>query len=449
MKNIYILNEYYKREFHSNLLLATEAASKKFDVYLGTMDQYGELINKNLIKPGIFHTKSVTHDKNKSDLNKLLKKLNFKLTVHDQEHGILENNYKSFCKTRITEKDLRYFDAFFCWGKFDFNFLKKKFIDYKSKFFLTGSPRVDLWKQNKKIFFNKINTRGEYILIVTNFSTSNNISGFKKVLKKAAIAGYYKRYPRALTDDLNFYKYQKKLMSMYIEMIKNLSYKLPGKKIIIRPHPTEESKFWKRKFLNFKNISVIDDGILSSLISGAEIIIQSGCTSSIESFIGNKKVINFLPLDKNQRIGSFVKKISKNIYNFNDLISFIKKPKFNCAPKNKKDLNYRTMYLKKEYAVKKMVKIFSRFKISNIQKNSDFKIFLQINLINKIKCYIKYFILLISNKKRVIDIIEHKYFYLDDKEINKLIIIYKDLLKIKKQIKFKIFSNKFIKVYSN
>ena len=449
MRKLYILNEYYKREFHSNLLLAVEAASENYEVYLGTMDHYKGLINKNLIKPGIFHTKSVTHDLKKSNLNKLLKKKGFKLTIHDQEHGILENDYKSFCRTRISRNDLKYFDAFFCWGKFDYYFLRKNFKIYKKKFYLTGSPRVDLWKNNEIISKDKINFKKKYILVITNFSTSNNLITFKKVLKKASKAGYYKRYPNALIEDLNFHKYQKKLMNEYIKMIKKLSHKYPKKEIIIRPHPTENAKYWEMKFLNYKNVFVHHDGLLSSLISKAELIIQSGCTSSIESFIGKKKIINYLPVDKNQKIGAFVKKISKNIFNLNDLISFIENPKSTALLKGKNDLNDRTLYLKNEYAVKEIVKIYSKFTQINSEKNSDFNIFFQINFIDRIKYLLKYFVIFLLNKKRIIDIIEHKYFNISNREIESSIKIFKKILKIKKKIRFKKFSNKFIKIYLN
>ena len=56
-KNVYILSEYFKREFHSNILVSLIAADKNFNIYIGTDRVYKKLIYKKLLSPGIFHTK--------------------------------------------------------------------------------------------------------------------------------------------------------------------------------------------------------------------------------------------------------------------------------------------------------------------------------------------------------------------------------------------------------
>ena len=65
--NIYILSEYFKREFHSNILVSLLAANKNFNIYIGSDRVYKKLIKQNLLSPGIFHTKSISHGKKKND----------------------------------------------------------------------------------------------------------------------------------------------------------------------------------------------------------------------------------------------------------------------------------------------------------------------------------------------------------------------------------------------
>ena len=62
----------------------------------------------------------------------------------DEEMGVSHENYHSFAKLRFSNETLKLTSAIFCWGDFDFKFLKKKYKKYKKNFFKTGSPRVDI-----------------------------------------------------------------------------------------------------------------------------------------------------------------------------------------------------------------------------------------------------------------------------------------------------------------
>ena len=136
--------EIASRELFGNLLLTSFALKKNFNVYLGDTKTYKTLLKKNLIKPGIVHTKSITHGKNKSILHDELVKKKFIITSQDQEHGVLDNlDYKKFfLKSRVDLFELKKVYAMFCWGQYDYKNLKEHYKKYKNKFFLTGSRRI-------------------------------------------------------------------------------------------------------------------------------------------------------------------------------------------------------------------------------------------------------------------------------------------------------------------
>ena len=49
----------------------------------------------------------------------------------------------------------------------------------------------------------------------------------------------------------------------------------------------------------------------SPLIHDSEVIVQNGCTSSLEAFISNKKVIDFNPIkNKGNKFGEFTKEFA-------------------------------------------------------------------------------------------------------------------------------------------
>ena len=127
-----------------------------------------------MIAPGILHTKSITHGDAKSKFHQQLIDKNFKITAIDEEHGLLDNyDYKEyFISNRLSKKELSKITAFFCWGNYDYQKLRKYFNAQKFKFHLTGSPRSDIWKSktNFKDYDNLTKTLNKpYILICTNF----------------------------------------------------------------------------------------------------------------------------------------------------------------------------------------------------------------------------------------------------------------------------------------
>ena len=145
--NIYIHIEWTKRELDSSLLMATLAADKGANIFLSDSDSFIFLLKKNLIKPGVFHTKSLVHDSRKQKFIENLKNKNFMITAVDEEGGFVPNDVKFFIESRFTSEALNIVDKVFCWGRHDFEALNEKFKTFRDKFCLSGAPRVDLWKK--------------------------------------------------------------------------------------------------------------------------------------------------------------------------------------------------------------------------------------------------------------------------------------------------------------
>ena len=222
-KNVYILSEYFKREFYSNILVSLIAADRNFNVYIGTDRVYKKLIFNKLLSPGIFHTKSISHGIEKTNFNKYLFKKKFILTSIDEEHGVIDkgNFVDLFIKPRINPKDLKYFSALFCWGRYDYNRFIKFFKE--KKFYLTGSPRVDLWRKKFEKIWKVRNSKKKNVLIISNFSFSNNHYSIQEIINRKSKEGYYRRSPRLKNQEINYYNYQNKLMFKFIDLIDYLS----------------------------------------------------------------------------------------------------------------------------------------------------------------------------------------------------------------------------------
>ena len=450
--NIYILSEYFKREFHSNILVSLLAANKNFNIYIGSDRVYKKLIKQNLLSPGIFHTKSISHGKKKTIFNKTLYKKKFILTSIDEEHGVLDTGSFEdlFIKPRMNKEDLKYFDAIFCWGNYDY----KKFVKFfklDKKFFLTGSPRVDLWKKNFNSIWHQKNDDKKNILIVSNFSFSNNLYSLSEIIRRKENEGYYKRSPKLKKQELSYYSYQKKLIYKFIDLIAFLSKELSSEKILFRPHPTENINFWKKELQIFQNVEICEKGVLSTLISKSDIIIQNGCTSSLEAFISGKRVIDYHPIQNTgNKFGEFAKEFSINAKNKEQVIKIILSKNKTVNKLKQKKVNNRMIYLDKVLSSEKIVKIWRKLIPNgfNYFDNNHLKIRLNLFLFDFFNYYITLVILILKRKQHLKNIIFHKFSGAQDFVINKYLLDLKKILKIKKNIKISRLGKEFISITS-
>ena len=449
--NIYIYYEFFKREFLSNLLLSVIASNKNFKVYIGTGKVYQFLLKKNLLKPGIFHTKSITHGSEKTNFHKKLKKKKFMITSIDQEHGVIDSGSFDdlFIKPRVNQKDLELCDAYFCWGNFDFLNLKKKFKK-ASIFFQTGSPRVDLWKKKFNVVWKNNHVKhNNYILFISNFSICNNYYSFKEIISRKKKEGYYKRSPTLEKEEVRYYKYQKKTMLKFIELIKKISKKFPNRIIYVRPHPTERKDFWSKNLKNLKNVLIKDKKDISNYIHKADVVIQNGCTSAMESYIRQVPIINYLPINsKNQVFGEFIKKIGINLYNEKEILSLIKNKKYKILKKKQNLVDNRMAFLAKELSSEKIVKVWKKLgnenKLTNtlFEKNNNIKIFFFLNIYEFFKSIISTSILFLKNKLYLKKLLEHKSEKIEINKVENNIKNFVKILNIKNSIKiFKLSNN--------
>jgi len=404
-KNIYIIMEMVRRELHGNLLLTIISLKKSFNVYISDSSTFKHLLKKNLINPGIIHTKSITHGEAKSKFHQNLHEKKYLITAIDEEHGLLDDfDYEEyFITNRVSKKELDKTSAFFCWGKYDYKILRKYFTKSKNKFHLTGSPRSDIWK--KKINFEKNKDEEQifkkpYILICTNFSFSNNINSYKNIIDMKKREGYYDRTPNLLKRDQDFYPYQKELIIKFVNLINNLTKKFPNYNFCVRPHPVENINYWHKKLYKMNNLYISNSGAASFWIKNCKLMIQSGCTTGCEGVISNKVVINYVPI-KYKGNGEFLKKISLNIKNQDKLFRVIKNlKKINFDNKKfQKILNERIQFKNKRLAAENISNVW--FKLSkniSAKNNNNFLIYFNLIIYENLKLILHTIILIVRGK---------------------------------------------------
>lgn len=289
INGIFIPIEIMRREYISKLLLSIELTRRGMPVIIGHKDPVLKLALESK-EPGVLFYKSTMAGKMEK-ISKLLRKKKFKIVVQDEEAGMIFENYEDFYKERASLESINELDLFFTWGKDEYDFLIKKFDNKIIENF--GGLRSCFWgdfgkkfyQNQKKILNDKF---GDYILIVSNLATFNEYLNKEESIKHAS------QFKTFNLKEYNYlYEIEKRLFSQYLNLIEIITKKL-DKKVIVRPHPTENIKFWKKKIKNMKNVFIEKEGELLPWILASEFIIQNNCTSAIEAAAADIPVVTFV-----------------------------------------------------------------------------------------------------------------------------------------------------------
>lgn len=314
--NIYIEIENFYKEFPGKLLLGLNNVNDKYNVYIGhRSDLQSAALNGNA-SPGIIHLK----DCNSLDENyQIIKKLSSKgyiFTAQDEEPGITIDDYNEFSNRRMIDgKTFDFIKYYFSWGKRDFDILKTKYSKYDTKFILSGSPRIDFFKNYKlnsediRNFKLNLKTKKKLILIPTSISFPIGIRRMADWMYSFK-AGKDEK-DKKITEEKFFETFKQATINLeyFIKLIRYLSKELTDYDIIIKSHPNEKIEDWKKLIdLESKNIHYIDNVSVQELIYLSDIIIQNGSSTVIDTFIAGKPIITYEPV-------KFEKDMNKNFPN--------------------------------------------------------------------------------------------------------------------------------------
>ena len=447
--NIYLHCEIYSREFDSKLLLAVLAASKGHEVIISDIEAIEKGVNRGILAPGVFHTKSLTPAKSKILRHKNFIKAGFKITSIDEEGGLVTDGYDDFAKMRFSNQTMEMASAIFTWGKEDADSLKKNFPSFSSKIHMTGSPRVDLWKS---LFSNSLNPPSNfidrpYLLIVSNLANSNGIVPFHKQIQQLIETDYDKRDPNLIKLLFGTVSEEYKLAFNFIEAIGYLAKNNIGYDIVFRPHPNEDINPWKIYLKGLRNVHIIKEGSVNAWIKNSFAVMHNGCTTAYEATISNKPLITYVPFDMEygndlpNKLGYIVNTKKDLSDKVNDLFSNMKFEKKNSHNFNNEKIINKLYLDNNELSAEKILKIWEQVDDGNLSKLNNwilFKLRLKIMKINGIlvELYKKYFNSGFKNKKKF------KFPPIDEKKTINQVRKFEKILGIKQKINCKLLSDR-------
>jgi len=249
-------------------------------------------------------------------LYQLIKKNNGYIINLDEE-GAIDFPNNSTLKKRYTKELFQKVDRVFFWGKSQYSIFNKIFD--KNKVIVSGHPRFELLKPNFHFLYEQSKKEiedkfGSFILINTNMGFGNNIRGDDFVRKN---------YVSRFKDIDKKIAFDKKKLKVFISFVIELS-KNTKRKIIVRPHPEEDSSVYLNINKYDKNIEVVYQGSVIPWILASDFVIHPDCTTAIEAFIMGKKPISILPKDYPEKHVTWIPiRVSENFISIRDAINFI------------------------------------------------------------------------------------------------------------------------------
>ena len=318
---IILPSETWAREFDAKLLLACCLAERGFPVYVGCKNTIH--YNITSFPAGLYLAKDFRVS---SDLMfSIMKRLGFTIMAWDEE-ATLPFDQDEYHTIRISKSAFSNVSAFFAWGPVNQETLQNAPYPVPGPVYLTGNPRRDMARPEVRGYFSEaaetlLARFGSFILINSNFGKLNHFVNHEVVRPGDVDPG--------LRGNPNSPKFEKKgelkleLYKHFLKLVPELAARFPDKQIIIRPHPSESHASWKEAGAGHDNVHVVYEGHVYPWILASDVMIHSGCTTGMESYLLDSPVISYQPVTSEQAAENLPNKLSHKVYDFDTLIEVV------------------------------------------------------------------------------------------------------------------------------
>ncbi len=269
------------RELYGRLILVNEILSNNKDVVIIFGESISILRNLNILNPDILF---ITAPDMPDDLLPELiafKNHNGIIILNENEGGVIIDE-ESYLK-RLRKELFNLVDYYLPWGSYSKEIVLKNGLIEEEKIILAGTPLFDIYSEKYFEYYHVrakqlINRYDRYILVLCSFGVVTH-----------KIDGWGRKFGQER------YAYVLQLFNEFINMISVLSERYKTHRIIVRPHPSENPKYYSQ-LLNGKNIVINSSGDVNEWIAGAKAVIHNGSTSGISSYLAGKYTLAYKPI---------------------------------------------------------------------------------------------------------------------------------------------------------
>ena len=314
------------RELDAKLLFGCVAASRGFPVVLG----YKQLLHLAMptFAPGIFIAKSM-RARSRLMFN-IITGLGHELLAWDEE-SLVRYDSPEYYNWRFTPQTFNSVRHLFAWGEDDAEMFAAYPGNQGVRIHATGNPRVDLLRPEVRDYFAPDCARikqqhGDYILVNTNFSFTNPFLKDIALVRERGLFGRPKsRTAVGMSGEFAdaMVAHQEKIFAQFRELMPALAAQFPDRKIILRPHPSEDHDLWRTLVAGDANVEVLHDGNVVPWLMSASVLIHNGCTTAVEAALADRPTIAFRPVQSQQLDYALPNGLSHDASSVQEVVEFV------------------------------------------------------------------------------------------------------------------------------
>lgn len=300
MHSILMPTEIINRDLDFQVMLAARVVRPGVRVFLGRADAIHRVAHE--VEGGMFIGKAFDPFFPEVDTRfyRLLKQQGTVVLHLDDEGAVFlgdRNEWRETLLRRFDPAQITTDDYVCAWGDWQRDLYRSTGAREPSRVRTTGHPRFDFLRSAMLRDYYApaaaalTERHGSFLLLNTNLQVANNGLGLKYTFTKRF--GYDVTDRAKKTKSVTTYAHATTLLVNFVRLAHRLADEFPDLKIIVRPHPSEDQKYYRTVFTGVPNVLVLHEGSVIPWLLASRALIHDGCTTGIEAALAGVPIVNY------------------------------------------------------------------------------------------------------------------------------------------------------------
>jgi surface carbohydrate biosynthesis protein len=276
MKYLYLPLEFTVRELDGYCLLASQAVARGISVVIAP--RYALYDYLDTLPTGIFLLKGIRPAEIREIA--MVKSGGNQIAYLDQE-GLLQYDYHYLTGQKFDDTTIRGCDYIFALSAKHYDLLAKHVpSELRSRVRLTGNPRFDFCQRYARDYYRE--EVEPYILFTTSFGNVNPHHGRGSQEFLNMITGLTKGQA-SLDREIERAQLNQQMLLRYVQLFEDLARRAGDRRIVVRPHLSENIQFWRDVAAPFPNVTVEPADSIYKWLANAAVHVHFNSTTCVEA----------------------------------------------------------------------------------------------------------------------------------------------------------------------
>ncbi|MGB4781534.1 surface carbohydrate biosynthesis protein [Candidatus Methylomirabilis sp.] len=287
------------RELDAKLLVAVLAAQEGWTSIIGAKWCIHQRIGR--FPPSIYIAKSLTERGMK--MLHIIRRIGHYIIAWDEE-AVAHYAPDIYYARRVAKDAFDLIDLLVAWGEDNRDLFYGHPACRREAVRVLGNPRADILRpEMRQLFQDRVDElqreHGNFILFNTNF---NHVNGYHDTLNLLYLNnGEWVRghWSLGMPDEFarGLFHYKRVVFEAFQALIPAVARAFPDRRIVLRPHPSENHDFWRTLLAEYPNVVVRHEGNVVPWLMACDCLIQCGCTTAVEGFLLGTRIVSFTPVE--------------------------------------------------------------------------------------------------------------------------------------------------------